>query len=294
MGNKQNILEKNFENKLQKIKLMTYNVEWGFLNLPPHITEDANGNKIPQTQLAQTSHLNLISKNIGLLEPDICFLQEIGSEEVMKYISSFLNLKFGIDYSYYYSNNNEVGIQGIGLLIKKTIPFQNFTVEKIPNFYLNKALGIKFQYNNKIYKVIGAHLKSLYDHKYNIDVKEQVSQVNAILNWVNNTEYSVICGDFNNIPTSLPIKKMLDSDYIDLINTKKYIKNITGNTNTEFFKKDSKNKQCSSRIDYIFTTKNISCNCINIVNYQRITSTKNKNLRSENSDHLPIFAILYI
>ena len=70
---------------------------------------------------------------------------------------------------------------------------------------------------------------------------------------------------------------------------------LISNTYTEFFKKpENKNKQFSSRIDYIFTTKNISCNSIHIVNYQRITSIKNKNLRSENSDHLPLFAILYI
>tara|TARA_B100001093_G_scaffold505803_2_gene563716 strand:- start:1066 stop:1953 length:888 start_codon:yes stop_codon:yes gene_type:complete len=295
MGNKQNIPTEQIVENLQKMKIMTYNVEWGFFNLPPHITQDANGNKIPQTQLAQTVHLNLISKNIGLLEPDICFLQEIGSNNVMQYISNYINQKFGLEYNYHYSNNGQAGMQGVGLLIKKTIPEQNYQIEKIPGFFLNKAIGLKLNINNKNYKIVGAHLKSLYDHKYNVDVKEQVSQVNAMLSWVKDSEYSLICGDFNNIPTSKPILKMIDNKYIDLINSKSYLPNITGNTNTEFFKKpENKNKQFSSRIDYIFTTKNISCKSIQIVNFQRTCSIQNKNLRSENSDHLPLFAILYV
>ena len=147
MGNKQNIPTEQIVENLQKMKIMTYNVEWGFFNLPPHITQDANGNKIPQTQLAQTVHLNLISKNIGLLEPDICFLQEIGSNNVMQYISNYINQKFGLEYNYHYSNNGQAGMQGVGLLIKKTIPEQNYQIEKIPGFFLNKAIGLKLNIN---------------------------------------------------------------------------------------------------------------------------------------------------
>ena len=69
--------EKNTDEK-DILRLLTYNVEWGFLNLPSDITSDSCGHQIPQTREAQEQHLKLISKNIGLLNPDICFLQEMG------------------------------------------------------------------------------------------------------------------------------------------------------------------------------------------------------------------------
>ena len=47
------------------IKIMSYNVEWGFLTLPTDITHDACGHNLPHTQKAQEEHLKLISKNIG-------------------------------------------------------------------------------------------------------------------------------------------------------------------------------------------------------------------------------------
>ena len=60
------------------LRLMSYNVEWGFLNLPNDIHSDSCGHPIPNTPEAQKEHLNLISKNIGFLTPDICFSSRNG------------------------------------------------------------------------------------------------------------------------------------------------------------------------------------------------------------------------
>ena len=102
------------------LRLMSYNVEWGFLNLPSDINSDSCGHSIPNTSEAQKEHLNLISKNIGFLSPDICFLQEMGSLQAMKYISDHLFMFFGLKYKYYYSNGDEQGNQGVGLLIEES------------------------------------------------------------------------------------------------------------------------------------------------------------------------------
>ena len=49
--------------KSQSFRVLSYNVEWGFLKLPDDITEDACGHKIPQTDKANQEHLRIISKN---------------------------------------------------------------------------------------------------------------------------------------------------------------------------------------------------------------------------------------
>jgi hypothetical protein len=81
MGNSiisNSIMNSNINNPINKklnqnIRLMSYNVEWGFLNLPTDIHNDSCGHNIPNTLNAQEGHLNLIAKNIGLIAPDICF-----------------------------------------------------------------------------------------------------------------------------------------------------------------------------------------------------------------------------
>ena len=93
----------------KNIRLMSYNVEWGFLNLPPDIHSDSCGHNIPNSINAQKTHLNLIAKNIGLMFPDICFLQEIGSLEALEFINNQLLSMFNIEYKCYYSNNIEKG-----------------------------------------------------------------------------------------------------------------------------------------------------------------------------------------
>ncbi len=50
------------------LKIMTYNVEWGFINLPKNINTDSCGHKIPLTAKAQYNHLDLCVKNISGLK----------------------------------------------------------------------------------------------------------------------------------------------------------------------------------------------------------------------------------
>ena len=71
-------------------RILSYNVEWGFLNVPEDINSDSCGHPIPHTAEAQQTHLTLISKNIGIINPDICFLQEMGSLAAVKFISDKL------------------------------------------------------------------------------------------------------------------------------------------------------------------------------------------------------------
>ena len=71
-------------------RILSYNVEWGFLDVPDDINSDSCGHLIPHTPEAQQTHLKLISKNIGIINPDICFLQEMGSLDAVKFISQQL------------------------------------------------------------------------------------------------------------------------------------------------------------------------------------------------------------
>ena len=267
------------------IKIMSYNVEWGFLTLPTDITHDACGHNLPHTQKAQEEHLKLISKNIGLINPDICFLQEMGSEEAVKYVSTCIKTYFNINYSFFYSHIG-TGQQGIGLLIRN-----NFTefckVERIPNFPLDRALGVVYAENCKTYKFVGVHLKSLCDDKTEKDTQEQLDQLQAANKWCGETENSIICGDFNNSSSSSPIQKMTDYGYTDIY-YKYCITNITGNNNTEFYKHGD--KESGSRIDYMFS-KTLTPLSFHIINVDREAQKPQSDSRGETSDHLPICGI---
>ena len=269
-------------------KIMSYNVEWGFLNVPKDIHSDSCGHLIPGTKLSSEKHLTLIAKNIGLISPDICFLQEMGSQNAVDFLTEKINILFGVSYKSYYSNKNEKGYQGVGLLIRDSID-ENCKVENIPNFKLNRALGVTLNTGKKEYKLIGVHLKSLYDGRYIKDVTEQESEIQAVLDWVNNNPDTIICGDFNNIPNSSPITKMLKADYKNALDTDKFLLNIVGNKSTEFHGKNG--KETGSVIDYMFITNTINLVSSHIVNYTREAKVPKKGLRGETSDHLPIVGI---
>ena len=276
------------ENNIENVRVMSYNVEWGFLNIPDDIKKDSCGHKIPHTKNAQEKHLILISKNIGLILPDICFLQEIGSKSSIEFISNKLKELFGLEYNFYYSNGDEEGYQGVGLLIKSNI-VNMCSVDNIPNFKLNRALGITININNLIYKIAGCHLKSLCDQKYEKDVAEQKDQLNSIIKWIDSCENAIICGDFNNIPGSEPIEMIEEYKYSNILDSDKYIDNIIGDKYTEFHGKNG--KESGSRIDYIFKTDSINVVSSHIINIERETKNPDENLRGETSDHLPILGI---
>ena len=86
-------------------RILSYNVEWGFLNVPGDIDSDSCGHSIPHSSKAQQTHLTLISKNIGIVNPDICFLQEMGSLDAVKFISDQLKLS---DSLLLFNNNIEI------------------------------------------------------------------------------------------------------------------------------------------------------------------------------------------
>ena len=274
------------ENK--QVRLLSYNVEWGFLNLPSDIHSDSCGHPIPNTDLAQITHLELIAKNIGLIKPDICFLQEMGSLDAVQYLVDQLKNMFCLSYSCYYSNGTETGNQGVGLLIETSLN-NVCDVTNIPNFKLNRALGLTINNGNNIYKLVGVHLKSLYDRKIKKDEAEQTEQLQAVLDWIGTPEKAIICGDLNNVPTSDPIKKVKDASYSGIIDSNKYIPNIINNTYTEFH--GSNGKESGAKIDYIFKTNDINLVSAHIVDVQREALHQNPQLRGETSDHLPVLGI---
>lgn len=273
------------------LRLMSYNVEWGFLNLPSDIHNDSCGHPIPNTSEAQKKHLNLISKNIGFLSPNICFLQEMGSLQAVQYIAEEIKQLFGLKYKYYYSNGNEEGNQGVGLLIEESLS-DCCSVSNIPNFRLNRALGLTLKTSSNTYKIVGVHLKSLYDQKIQRDEEEQKEQIQSVIDWIGEPNNAIICGDLNNISTSAPIQLINENSYQDILVSNKYVPNITGNTFTEFHGKNG--KESGSKIDYIFKTKDVNLISSHIVNIQREASIQIDNQRGENSDHLPVIGLFNI
>ena len=274
-------------------RIMSYNVEWGFLKLPDDITHDSGGHIIPKTEEAQRQHLRLISKNIGLAEPHLCFLQEMGSTEAVQFVADAIFSMFNIKYDIYYSNGEECGYQGVGLLVHEDIAAK-CKVTNIPNFKLNRALGVTLNTGDKTYKLIGVHLKSLYDGKYTRDVDIQNAEIKSVFDWVGDCENVLFCGDFNNVPNSTPIKTVLDEKYTNILDTDKYVENISGSKATEFSKSKT---HPSSIIDYMFITNPDTLISSHIINYQRVAPQKNNTfklddlLRKESSDHLPILGV---
>ena len=105
----------------------------------------------------------------------------------------------------------------------------------------------------------------MYDGKYEKDVAEQESEIQAVLDWVNNNQDTIICGDFNNVPKSSPINKMLKENYKNILDTDKFLMNIVGDKFTEFRKNGT---EIGSIIDRMFIT-NTNLVSSHIVNYTR-------------------------
>ena len=257
-------------------RILSYNVEWGFLKLPQDITHDSGGHVIPQTEEAQRQHLRLISKNIGLIEPHICFLQEMGCTRAVQFVADAIFSMFNIKYSVYYSNGIETGYQGVGLLIHESMD-SRCKVTTIPNFKLNRALGITLTTDKDVYKLIGVHLKSLYDGRYKRDEAIQNSEIQAVLDWVGESKNVLICGDFNNVPNTSPIKHVISNGYTNILDTDKYMENISGIKSTEFSKSKS---HPNSVIDYMFVTNTDRLISSHIVDYQRTANVEYEIYRS--------------
>jgi len=289
------------------LRILTYNVEWGFLNLPKDIIHDAGNHKIPNNIGAQKEHLKLIAKNIGLSSPHICFMQEMGSINSVQYVADLLKKYYGLIYRIHYSGVG-TGYQGIGTLVHESIVYYSSSV--IESFGMHRA----FQITTNGITFIGLHAKSLGYGDHNENIKKQDAEMNAIISYINqildkNPEQSfVICGDFNNTRDSQPLGiinnfqiKTLNGKriekMIDLVNSNCYLENITGNRNTEF-SRSSSGLERSSRIDYIWCNEMLASKCLScqIINFEReyIGSHPNLNIRQENSDHLPVLAIFNI
>ena len=207
-----------------------------------------------------------------------------GSLDAVKDISNNLSILFNLNYSNYYSNTS-TGYQGIGLLIKSNlIPLCE--VNNIPNFLFNRALGITIE---KKIKIVGVHLKSLYDENPQKDIPEQLAQLAAVKDWVKDTPLSIVCGDFNNTPNSAPIQKMKEYGYKNILDSDAFVENITDSKNTEFSGKNG--KESGSEIDYIFTTSSVNQISGHIVNLVRENNNPSHTERQETSDHLPVVGI---
>ena len=147
------------------LRVMTYNVEWGFLHLPKDIDHDAGKHKIPHTLEAQQEHLKLIAKNIGLAEPTICFMEEMGSIDAVKYIAETIHKCYQLNYRIHYSGVGS-GYQGIGVLIHESIV--NYNSGTIEKFGMHRA----YQVNFDNLTLIGLHAKSLGYGSYTENIKK--------------------------------------------------------------------------------------------------------------------------
>jgi len=272
------------------VRLLTYNVEWGFVSLPSDVRKDAGGNPMPHTQEAQETHLKLVAKNIGLLCPDICFLQEIGSKSALKMICDALYSMYHANYDYFYSNGEETGYQGVGLLL---LDASKYTVENIHDFPLNRALGVIRKGVPNAPVLVGVHLKSLYDHDNKKDTQEQMVQLRAVTDWINDRP-SIICGDMNNIPTSTPIRNLTSASHVDLIAGDRFVPSITQEDTTEISVSEEGVVR-KTRLDYVLVSRAIEKTVLSchIINLQRTVATEHADprLRQENSDHLPVLAV---
>ena len=278
------------------VRVMSYNVEWGFLELSECVYQDACGHPIPKTEKAQKDHLDLVGKDIGLMHPDVCFLQEMGSLEAVEYIRDFVEDKFGIQYSAFYSNGSKVGEQGIGLLLQD---WDHFTVTEIPGFPMDRAIAVTCAMpgSDAGLVIVGVHLKSIGDFKKGRDVAEQLRQIEAVRKWIGE-RHAIVCGDFNNIPESLPVRTLVEEHgYYDLLASDKFIPNVTRDMSTEFYR-DGRGILMGARIDYVLATPAIAARCTsaNIVSFHREVSRRcqDKSLRAESSDHLPVMAIFQV
>lgn len=221
------------------------------------------------------------------LNPDIIGLQEINEyienssvNNIGKLIMDSLRVHFGFDYQMIFQETHvswEIYSEGIAIISKYPITEAGF-LDLTPGVFNRKIIGCC------IYSPLGkinfftTHLSFRDDHE-NVRIA-QVKEIKHFVfekesEWKNNR--SIITGDFNSTPKSIPIKEMYKLDAIKFIESQ-----CLGNYFT--YPSNSPNK----KIDYIFINGESKLKCVEGSVVMRKPDQQNK----FSSDHFGLMAIL--
>ncbi|GHI00100.1 endonuclease/exonuclease/phosphatase family protein [Neobacillus kokaensis] len=238
------------------IKVMTYNIHHGRTDAILDLKRIA--------VLIKTSGADVI----GLQEVDNHFSERSNFEDQAKWLANYLDMHFAYGANLDFDPLQEGGNRrqyGTAVLSKYPIlSAENHLLTTIPN--LSEQRGLL----ETVINVKGNHVQFYNVHLDDQRAELREQQIKEIHNIAHQKEgTSIFVGDFNATPESAEIRKMT-AQYKDVF--------AELNQNNDFtFPADKPD----SRIDYIFTSKNVEiCNC--------------KVINTIASDHLPITAELVL
>ncbi len=229
---------------------------------------------------------NTINQLIDL-NPDIIGLQEINKyienssiNNIGEFIMDSLRAHFGFNYQMIFQKTHvswEMYPEGIAIISKYPITEAGF-LDLTPGVFNRKIIGCCI--NSPLGKInfFTTHLSFRDDHE-NVRIA-QVKEIKHFVfekesEWKNNR--SIITGDFNSTPKSIPIKEMYNLDATKFIEPQCLAKNFTFPSNSPY-----------KKIDYIFINGKSNLKCVE----GSVVISKPDQQNRFPSDHFGLMAIL--
>ena len=190
----------------KSIRLMTWNVEWLFLESELPLSVELDGGSDLTTKIQR------IARQIVKINPDICCLQEVSGDSVLNILRKTISQNYGIEYYTYIQTVG--GIQKIAILSK--FPIKNFKE-------FNNFVRFSVYWKEREFIIYGVHLKSRMDGT----IKTEKDRINALKELYEDymkfqNKPVLIMGDFNDNFGSNSMNYLSDRKLINVVFTKKY------------------------------------------------------------------------
>lgn len=258
----------------KSIRLMTWNVEWLFMEseIPPGVDVEAGD---------ITTKIQKVARQIVKINPDICCLQEVSGSSVLNLLKNTILDNYGINYYTYIQKTG--GIQKIAILSK-------FQIRNFREF--NNFVRFSVFWKEREFIIYGVHLKSRMDGI----IKTEKDRINALKELYGDyTKFQskpvLIMGDFNDNFGSNSMNYLSDRKLINVVFTKKF----EGNFLDKYTHIIDRSKPISidnvRDLDHIFTNYKLYNNILDTFidhSYSGLTKDDDKLV----SDHWPVVAII--
>ena len=209
--------------------------------------------KVPREALVWSYRLDRILREIERVNPSILCLQELNHFDLLKEHLHPLGFEFSVYFPKPASPAALLGFPGDGTAVfVKSREFDQIDSKQVEQVSFRESDGscmnqgyVQLRLKPKLVSIpivlIATHLKAKAEA-----TETRIRQVDQILKALEGQEHAIVCGDFNDFPSSPPIQRMLKSGFRSVYTQ---VLEIESHYTTWKIRKEGEKK---GTIDYIF------------------------------------------
>ena len=192
------------ENRINKIKITTYNVE----NLFDKFDDPDKDDGPPKPD----NELKALANVLKTLNSDILVLQEVENKEIVEQVLSLAGLKD--KYNIIVGKSDGRGI-AVALLIDKKFPIKKYTInENETTFYRPPVEAIVELAPGFNVKIMGVHFKAKMDPH---SVEQRLKEAKRAIDLAKKDNLpTILAGDFNDLPPSQTLTLIQNNGFTDV------------------------------------------------------------------------------